>query len=176
MPQQSLSQRAEQEFIELLLADWGPSEAVGFDLDDQPGDEGLLPVARSLESVGDSYPHLTVQRTNETSGGETTYDFLTTNGPGQNRTGQLLVTARAEVIQDGYTGDSATHSAVDAEAIVDRLIAAVENVCLRNPQGGDSSFSYCGSQRGADAPDDYDPTPPVFIEQCTVAYGWIRTP
>lgn len=176
MPYERLPQRAEQEFIDELVADWDPSVAVGYDLDTAPGDEAFLPVGGSLADVGESSPTLTVMRSNETSGGETTYDFVTTEGPGQRRDGELLVTARAKQDGDGYTGDAAQYDAVDAEAIVDRLIAAVEDVCLRNPNGGDTVFSYLGSQRGADAPDDLDVTPPVYIEQVSVAYGWLRAP
>lgn len=176
-----LSKSPERLFIDVLLSDtnsggWDPSGAVGYDLDDVPGDEGFLPVGTSLDDVGETHPHITVQRSNESSGGETTYDFVTTKGPGQQRDGQLVVTARAEEVEDGYTGDSVSHGAVDAEALVETLIDEVEDVCLRNAQGGSTGFSYLGSQRGADAPNDYDATPPVMIEQCTVAYGWDRAP
>lgn len=172
-----LPKPAEQLFIDdVLVPNWQPSGAVGFDLNAAAGTDAFLPVATSLDSVGETYPHLTVQRSNETSGGETTYDFMTSNGPGQQRDGQLVVTARAEQREADYTGDSGTYSAVRAATLVDDLINEVEDVCLRTPQGGGTEFSYLGSQRSADAPDDFDATPPVMIEQCTVAYGWDRTP
>lgn len=174
-----LPKPAAQLFIDdILIPDWDASGAVGYDLGAAEGTDAFLPVAQSIDDVGEIYPSLTVARSNESSGGETTYDFLTTNGPGQQRDGQLVVVARAEATEgdEGYTGDSATYSAVDAETLVDELINEVEDVCLENDQGGGTDFSYIGSQRGADAPNDYDATPPVFIEQCTVVYGWDRAP
>jgi len=99
-----LPKRPEQYFIdEVLLPEWQPSGAVGYDVtQSDPSAEDFLPVATSLDGVGEVYPHLTVQRTTETAGGESGYDFMTADGPGQNRTGQLLVTARAEDTEDGY--------------------------------------------------------------------------
>lgn len=174
-----LSKRPEQLFIDdVLLQDWQPSGAVGYDPTASQGSDAFFPVATSLEDVGSVYPHLTVARSNESTGGETTYDAMTTDGPAQNRNGQLVVAARAAATEadEEYTGDSSTYSAVDAETLVDELINEVEDLCLRNPQGRNTDFSYLGSQRGADAPNDYDQTSPVFIEQCTIAYGWLRTP
>lgn len=175
-----LPKRPEQYFIEdVLLPEWQPSGAVGFDVQQSdPTAEDFLPVATSLDGVGEVYPSLTVQRTTETAGGETGYDFLTTNGPGQNRTGQLLVTARAEEADadGGYTGDSSTYAAVDAAALVDTLIDEVEDVTLRRANAPDTEFSYLSAFRAADAPDDFDVTPTVRIEQTTIQYGWIREP
>jgi len=171
-----LPQRPAQYFIdELLIPDWDPSGALGYDPTASPSDEAFLDVATSLEDVGAHYPTLVVTYSNETSGGETTYDFLTTQGPGQQRDGQLVATARAE---DGreYTGDAASYAAVDAEAIVYALTSEVEDVCLRNAQGADTRFSYVGSQPGPDVPDDFDAPPTVRLEDCTVAYGWDRSP
>jgi hypothetical protein len=174
-----LPKRTAQLFIDdILVPNWDTSDANGFDLDASPGDEAFLPVATKLDSVGATYPSLVVTYSTETSGGETTYDFLTTNGPGQQRNGQLVAVARAEDTEGdaGYTGDSGTYSAVDAETIVATLIDEVENVCLENAQGASTDLSYLGSQPGPDAEDDTDPTPPVRIENCTIAYGWDRTP
>lgn len=174
-----LPKRPEQYFIdEILLPNWDPAGALGFDPAASPGAEAFLPVATDIGSVGESYPTLVVTYSNETSGGETTYDFLTTNGPGQQRDGQLVATARAEDTEgdEGYTGDASAHSAVDAEAVVDELINEVEDVCLANATPSGTAFSYVGSQRDADVPDDLDATPPVRLADCTIAYGWDRTP
>lgn len=176
MPVDRLTKPADQLFIDdVLVPSWDPSGAFGFDPDGtQPGDDAFFPVATSLDEVGEFYPHVTVTRSNETSGGETTYDFLTDNGPGQQRDGQLVVTVRAEDDEDDYVGDSQTYSSVTAERLVDEFIAEVESVVLANAQGGGTDFSYLGSQRGADAPDDFEPPKTVRIAQCTVSYGWVR--
>lgn len=171
-----LSKPPAQLFIDdVLLPNWDPAGAVGYDPTQTPGDDAFLPVATSIANVGAVYPSLVVSYSNETSGGETTYDFMTTEGPGQQRDGQLVATARAEDERD-YAGDPVTHSTVDAETIVDRLIAEVEDICLANATADGTEFSYLGSQRDADVPDDYDTTPPVRIADCTIAYGWDRRP
>lgn len=159
-----------------LIPDWQPSNAVGYDLQAQPGDEAFLPVGESLADVGETYPHLTVQRTNETAPGASGYNFITTAGPGQDRSGQLLVSARAEQSQDGYTGDSGTHAAVDAGDLVGTLLDMVEDTTLANATARDTDFNTLSSYRGADAPNDYDATPPVVIDQCVVSYSWSRLP
>jgi len=173
-----LPQKPAQYFIDqFLLTDWDPAGAVGYDTTASPGDEAFVDLATSVEDVGASYPTLVVQGSNETSGGASTYDFSTANGPGQMRDGQLIVTARAEDCDgESYTGDSSTYAAVDAEDAAATLIDEVEDICIRNANGGSSEFNTLGSQPVADAPNDYDETPTVFIEQCTVTYSWDRAP
>lgn len=165
----------ERLFIQdVLIPSWDKAQALGYDVDADPGDEAFVPVAPSLDDVGETYPHITVARSNESTGGQTTYDFISDSGPGQQRDGQLIVAARAEKQEDGYTGYTNKSVAVDAEELVEELINEMEDVCLRNSEGGGTDFTYLGSQRGADAPNDYDASPPVMIEQATVSYGWIR--
>ena len=179
-----LPKRPEQLFIDELLlqstADggWDPSGALGYDPQANPGEEAFLPVATSIDNVGAVYPSLVVTYSSETSGGETTYDFMTTEGAGQQRNGQLVATVRARDTEadEGYTGDSDVYAAVDAEEIVDTIVAEVEDVCLRNQQGASTEFSYLGSQRGPDVPDDFDESTPVRIADATISYGWDRAP
>jgi len=103
----TLPDRPAQHFMDdVLLPEWDASDALGFDPQASPGTEAFLPVATTLDNVGASYPSLVIQYSNETSGGESTYDYLTPSGPGQNRQGTLLAIARAEAEQGGYTGDS----------------------------------------------------------------------
>jgi len=177
MTKTRLSDSAEQIFIDqALLEDWDPAGAVGYDVHASPGEEAFIPVGESLDDVGETYPSLTVQQTNETAPGSTGYNFITAEGPGQDRTGQLLVTARAEDSQEGYTGDSSQHDSVDAEDLVDELINEVEDVALRNATPQSTEISPLGSYRGADAPNDYERGRTVFIEQCIVLYSWSRLP
>jgi hypothetical protein len=177
MTKTRLSDSAEQIFIDqALLQDWTPDGAIGYDVQAAHGEEGFVAVGESLDDVGETYPSLTVQRTNETAPGSTGYNFITAEGPGQDRSGQLLVTARAEASQEGYSGDSSQHDPVDAEDLVDELINEVEDVCLANATPEDTEFNGLGSYRGADAPNDDDATPTVFIEQCVVLYSWSRLP
>lgn len=177
MTKTRLSDSAEEVFIQqALLEDWQPDRAYGYDPRVDPGTDGFIPVGESLEDVGETYPSLTVARTNETAPGSTGYNFITADGPGQDRTGQLLVTARAEASQEGYSGAPGTIDPVDADDLVDELINEVEDVCLANATPEDTEFNGLGSYRGADAPNDYDASPTVFVEQCIVIYSWTRLP
>jgi len=170
-----LPQSPQNVFIDqALLPDWTPSGARGFDVQAQPGTDAFLPVGESLDDVGTVYPHLTVQFSTESSPGGTTYNFIGADGrPGQDRNGQLLVTARAEAQRD-YTGDPAEYDAVGAEEIVEDLIATVEDVALANALRTDTDISPLGVQRGADQPNDYEVTPPVMMSSCTVTYHYTR--
>jgi len=174
----TLPERPAQYFInEILLLDWQPSEARGYDPTvTDPDAEAFLPVATSINDVGAVYPSVIVQFSNETSGGESTYDFLTPSGPGQNRTGELVVTVRAQDTEDDYTGDATTHDAAEADDIVVELATAVETVVQRNAGGGGTEFATLGSQRGPDIPDDYEQDPPVRLADTQVSYSWVRDP
>ena len=174
----TLPERPAQYFIdEVLLPAWDPADARGFDVTvGDPDAAAFLPVARTIDNVGAVYPSLIVQYSNETSGGESTYDFMTADGPGQNRSGTLLATVRAQDDQRGYTGDSAAYDAVDADDIVGALTDAVESVVARNAAGGDTEFQTLGSQRGPDVPDDTEEDPPVRLSQVEIRYSWVRRP
>jgi|APHM01.1.fsa_nt_gi hypothetical protein len=157
-----------------LVPDWEPSEVSGFDVSASPGDSDFLPVGQSLNDVGTIYPHLTVQFSTESSPGETTYNYINEDGtPGQDRNGELVITARAED-QRRYTGDSAAHPPVGADEIVEQLIAEVEAVALRNAVSTATDISPLGSQRGADQPNDYEVTPPVLMSSCVISYHYSR--
>jgi len=172
----TLPDRPAKHFIDkVLLPSWDPAEAVGYDPQASPGEEAFLPVATSLDNVGAGYPSLVVQYSNETTGGESTYDYLTPDGPGQNRLGTLLITARAES-ERSYTGDSSTFAAEDAEDIAVTLIEATENLVQRNATGGGTEFQTLGSQRGPEAPDDTGVSPPVRLANTQVDYSWLRSP
>lgn len=173
----TLPDRPAKHFIsEVLLPEWDPSDALGFDPNASPGDEAFFPVATTLDNVGATYPSLVIQYSNETSGGESTYDYVTPNGPGQNRQGTLLAIARAEDGGTEYVGDSGTYSAEPADDAAVKLIEAVENACQQAAAGGQSDFQTVGSQRGPEAPDDNDVTPPVRIANTQIDYSWLRRP
>lgn len=172
----TLPDRPAQHFIdEILLPSWDPADAAGFDPNASPGEDAFLPVANTLDNVGADYPTLVVQYSNETSGGESTYDYIGPDGPGQNRNGTLLAIARAEAEAD-YVGDEANYTAEPAADIVVKLIEAVENACQENATGGTSEFQSVGSQRGPEAPDDDEVNPPVRIANCQVDYSYLRSP
>jgi len=176
MPER-LSRPPEDVFIEdALLPSWRPSAAVGFDPAAAPADAAFLPVGKSLDDVGSVFPHLTVQVTNQTTEGDTGYAFLQADGtPGQDRTGQLLITARAEDRDAGYTGDP-TQTAVDARRLTDLLMKEVEFVASDNFAPTDTEFDRLGSNPAADAPDDFAQDPTVRVEQVTILFAWTRTP
>ena len=172
----TLPNRPAEYFIKsILLPAWRPSEARGFDATvADPSDEAFLPTATTIDDVGAVYPSLIVTYSSEVSGGESTYDFLTPEGPGQRRAGELVVTARAQDSEAGYAASG--REPIDAEDIVVELVQAVENLVQRNATGGTSDFSTLGSQRGPNVPDDLDEDPPVRLADTQVSYSWPRTP
>jgi hypothetical protein len=176
----TLPDRPAKYFInEILVPSWDAdaiATAKGYDLSASPADEAFLPVATTIDDVGAVYPSLIIQYSNETSGGESTYDYLTPNGPGQNRTGTLLAVVRAQEAGDGYTGDAAQHDPEPADDIGVHILEAVENICQRNAGGGSSQFQSLGSQRGPDATDDDDENPTVRIDNRQIIYSWLRQP
>lgn len=165
-----LPSRPAQYFIdEVLLPEWNASGAGGLDINASPTDSAFVPVATSIDDVGAVYPSLIIQYSNETSGGESTYSFMTQEGAGQNRQGTLIATARAQDSQDGYEG-------MDAEDATVALIEEVENVCQRQAAAPDTDFQHVGSTRGPDAPDDVEEDPTVRLATTQVSYSWLRTP
>jgi hypothetical protein len=174
---QTLPERPAKYVInQVLEPNWDPADAVGFDLGAAAGTEAFLPAAPSLDNVGAHYPSLVVQFSNETSGGETTYDYISGagDGPGQIRQGTLLAIARAETRPDGYTGDSANHSVNPAGDVVVAIVEAVENAVIEAADGSGLELDHVGSQRGPDAPDDFDVEPPVKIANTQISYSWRR--
>jgi len=173
-----LSRPSEDIFIEdALLPSWTPADAVRFDVTvTDPDNNAFVPVGKSLDDVGAVYPHITVQETNQTAPNTTSYSFLGPNGPGQDRTGQLLVTARAEDRDAGYTGNSATYSVVDAQTLVRTFRQEIEATALDNYRSSDTEFQFLGSSPAADAPDDFGAEPTVRQSQVTILFGWLRNP
>ena len=178
MATQLPSPAAEYLIDQILVPHWDPSQVSGFDISAGMGSDAFCPVGESLDDVGRAYPSLTVARTTETSGGETSYDFLTSSGPGQNRTGQLLVSTYVEDDKtgDGYTGDSGTYSAVDADELAVALRDHVDDIIFDNANAPGTEFSFVGSFPSADVPDDDEASPTVRIEQVVISYSWIREP
>ena len=183
MARYSLPDRPARHAIDYLLAAWNPAYARGYDITvSTPSAEAFCPIATSLDDVGSSHPSIVVTASQPGgTAGESTWDFVTSNGPGQNRQGTLLATIRAQDRDDdsntGYTGDSATYSGVSATEIVEELADAVERVVMEDPVTPQATqFSYLGSQRPADVPDDFEDSPPTRLAQVELRFGWIRTP
>jgi len=86
---------------------------------------------------------------------------------------QSITRLRARLGDEGAI-DDVEDVDVDADEIVERLIASVEDVALANATAASTDISPLGSQRGADQPNDYDVTPPVLMASCTVTYHWSR--
>jgi hypothetical protein len=172
-----LPDRPAKYFIDqILIPSWDASVAKGYDVNANPGDEAFIPVATTIDDVGAVYPSLVIQYSNETSGGQTSYDYLTGNGPGQNRQGTLLAIARAQDSDGGYTGDSATYASEPADDIVVHVIEAVEHAVQANAAGGSTEFETLGSQRGPDAPDDQETDPTTRLANTQILYTWNRSP
>ena len=180
-----LTEHPQQILRDLLYGEWDPTNTSGYDPSLNPFEnpEGLL-LSRA-RSGGDIYPSVIITGGGVSSGSETSYDFLTSEGPGQNRGGLLLVTARAEDVDYDDTGgfdsdpygydEYGVDGTVSAEDLVYQLAQEVERICGANASGGETPFTYLGSSL-VDAPDDTDVTPTVRIEQVEVPYGWLREP
>jgi hypothetical protein len=176
MPTRTLPTEPEQEMIDLLVAKWDPAQVRGFDVTAGPASDAHLPIADTIDTVGAVYPSLVVTYSNETSGGESTYDFTTASGPGQSPQGTLLATARAEDRDDDYVGDAGTYSAADAKTLVDEIASHALDICRDHPSAPGTAFTHVGGQRGPDAPDDTDTGQPVRIAQRQLDYGGLWVP
>lgn len=176
MPQ-NLSKPPLELFLEdVVVPNWDKTQVRGYDVTAGRGTDAHLPLARSIDDVGAHYPSLIVSPSQPgASGGTTTYDYLTTSGPGQQRNGTFVATVRAEDERD-YVGDSSTYSAVDASRITEEIIEHLEDICQSNAQGGGTDLAYIGSHRPSEIPDDTDPTPTVRLAGATVTFGWQRDP
>jgi len=172
-----LPESPDQYFINQLLLDgrsWDASEVYGYDPNPSYTDSAWFAYGTDLDNVGSSYPNLVISYSNETAGGESTYQYMTPEGPGQNRNGSLVATARVQDQDGGYsTPDGST---VEASELASAIIEEVENVCQRNAAGGSSLFTSVGSQRGPDNPDDREEKPYVRIASATISYSWRRGP
>lgn len=169
MPIDALPDRPEQLLADLLVSEWAPSNVHGYAPDDGPGQDTHLPTAMSLDNVGRRFPSLVVTPSNQTTAGDTTYDFLTDGQPGQVRRGSVLATARAQDRPDAsYQGE------VDAATLVHDIRVEVERIARANADGGTTAFSFIGSQPAADAPDDLTDEPPVRLAQVELRFGWLR--
>lgn len=188
----SLSDRPEQLIRDFLVDNWDPANTNGFDpTNEDPEDPEFLPISTSVTNVGQHYPNVVVSFGNETSAGNTSYNYLTSNGPGQVRDGSVIVTVRSEETSSpsylGHVDGSGTYgfdygtnyggttTKVDAERINELILQEVERIVLENAHPPPSTdLSYLGSVRTAAAPDDLDSTPPVRIADVSIQYGWLR--
>lgn len=159
---------------EFLLNYWDKTNTKGYD----PSD-GTMPTGTSLSNVGAKYPSIVVSFSNETSGGQTGYDYLDTadNRPGQTRQGSLVCTIRAEDDPEGpltgrYEKDGTT--AVTAQRIVTLIRQEIERICTENANAENTEFNFVSATPTADVPDDLDQDPAVRIEDTTVLYSWLR--
>jgi len=164
----------EREFMDLLAAEWDPSEVRGYDVND-----GSLPLADSLDNVGAVYPSLVVQFSNQTTGGDSTYEFISGDdaGPGAVPTGSLVATARAQDDDDNqpsYENDGGT--AARADLITQEIIHHVREIARANATGGTTGFEVLGANRTADAPDDDSQTPTVRLASVTIQYSFLELP
>jgi hypothetical protein len=174
---QALSKEADLYFLtEILIPNWDPSQTVGFDPGAAEGTEAHLPWADTFNSLGQEYPQFTVQTSGEeSSGGTTSYDYLTNSGPGQNRNGTLTAQVRVEETDDGsgYTGDSATYGAVGADRLATLIRQEIERITLENPTAGNTEFSFVGSNAN-EVPDETGNTLTVYRSGATISYGFLR--
>lgn len=171
---QALPKKPDLYFLQDYVAPrWDATNTVGYDPNTTSGD-GVLRADTTFTKLGDYHPQFTIQTTGEeSSGGASSYDYLTASGPGQNRNGTLTAQVRVEDTDGGYTGDSATYSAVSAERLALLIRQEIERICLQNPTGADTQFSFVGSNANH-VPDEMNNTRVVRREGATLSYGWLR--
>jgi len=171
----SASQRPESALVDLLVAEWTPSNVHGFDVSAGPQSDAYLPLATTIDNVRAPYPSLVVSFSNETTAGESTYDFLTPDGAGQSRTGTALATVRAEDRPpEGY--DTPSGDRVRAEQLVDDIAEEALRIALATPTGAGTPFTSVGGQPGPDVPDDTGQEPPVRIAQRELRFARLNEP
>lgn len=171
MPTDALPDPPERIVADLLVSAWDPTNVEGYDPSATSSDAYLaLGTGADFDDVGKPYPSVVVTPSNQTSGGQTTYDFTSGagSGPGQLRQGSVLATARAQDEQ-GY------RNGATADRLVYLCRQEVERVCRANATGGTTPFTFLGSQPAADAPDDRDDEPVTRLAQVEVRFGWIRS-
>jgi hypothetical protein len=165
---------------EIIVPNWDKTAVRGYDPQDSASADAYLPLATSIDDVGQVFPSLIISDSQPgPSGGETSYDFLTSQGPGQNRVGTVVATARAEDLskdKEQYAGDTGTYSTVDADQIIYELITHVEDICINNANAAGTELSWIGANRPSNVPDDTDPTPPVMQDQAVLPFGTVRKP
>jgi len=173
MPRQ-LPERPDKYIInEVLVPNWDTSDALGYDPTAQPGTDAHLTTATTVDNVTAHDPSLIVSYSNETTTGESTYEFITANGPASRPVGTVIVTARAESDPDGYTGDAGTYNAISGDDLVVTLIEAAENAAHTIPDGGTTDLEFVGVERGPDAPHDFDTDPTVYQANTRIRYGYL---
>jgi len=176
MSPRSLPKKPDRLFIEdVLVPDWEPDNVRGFDASvKDPARESFIPIATSIDRVGEIYPSLIVSWSNESAGGATTYEYMDDGNPGQQRSGLLIAAARAEE-EETYVGDSNNYSAVDAERIIFEILNEVENICMDNADGGSTDWYYIGSSPSSQPDDTMGEGETVAMDQVTVSYAWLRS-
>lgn len=163
--------RPDQEMVDFLQAQWDPAQTRGFDPTAGSGTDAFLPLQTDIDQVGAVYPSLVITLSSETSAGESTFDYLTDDGPGQRVDGTLIATARASVEDDGYVGDSGAYSAADADVIVDEIAEQALDICRDHWDAPNTAFDSVGGQRGPAAEDDRNVTPTVRLAQRQLDYS-----
>ena len=170
----------ETELIDFLLSEWDATAVRGYDINEtDPAVGSFLPIADSIENIGAVYPNIVITYSNETSPGSSGYSFVNNNGPGSNNQGSMIATVRAEADPDGqksYTGAVGTYDKVYADTICKEILHHIREIVRANPNGGTSNFDVLGTDKGAEAPDDYSSDPAVMVEQANILFSWIEEP
>lgn len=176
----TLDPKAEQQVVDYLVANWDITATRGYNPRDDDDDDlsNYIPIATSLDTVGEVYPSVIVTPSNEPQPSPTGYEFMGTDGPGATPIGQVVATVRAEGREaDTYVGDDATYSGTDAESIAEEIAAHIDTLV------GDSAYAPAGtdfiwwSSYPANPPaDDRDEADTTYIEQRTISYGYPKTP
>lgn len=172
MPSETPPTQRDEAVASYLRSQWDPSQVRGYGPSASLPEAARMPlVADSIDEVGAPYPSIVVTFGSETPGGQSGFTFLTDEGAGQDLTGTIVVTARAEDRDDGYSADAGAYPAADAAQLVTELIQHATNLINERPTGADDDFTFSSAARRADAPDDTDQEPIVRQAQTVVTYG-----
>lgn len=169
----TLVPKAEQQVVDYFVANWDPTATHSYDpADDDDTDlSDYLPMATSIDDVGEVYPSVVVTPSNEPSPSETGYEFMGTDGPGAHPQGSVVATIRAD------QRDGTAYNGTDAESVAEEIAAHIDDLVggsAYNPSGTD--FTLWSSYPAAAPDDDRGEGDTTFIEQRSILYYYAKTP
>lgn len=167
----TLDPKAEQQVIDYFVANWTPAETQGYDPSATSDLAAYLPIATSIDNVGEVYPSVVVTASNEPPPSPTGYEFNTPDGPGATPTGQVVATVRADEREtDAYRGTDAESIAESIAAHIDTLVTGSASA----PSGTD--FIWWSAYPANPPDDDRGEGDTTFIEQRAISYSYTKTP
>jgi len=167
----TLDPKAGQQVVDYLIANWQPAETEGYDPTATGTLDAYLPIATSIDNVGEVYPSVVVTPSNEPPPSPTGYEFVGSNGPGASPLGQVVATVRAD------ERGASSYRGTDAEDIAEQVVAHIDTLVgasAHNPAGTD--FTWWSSYPANPPDDDRGEGDTTYLEQRAISYGYTKTP